>query len=53
MQSYWVVSKTKDLRRNDMNTYAMMMMIISIVLLWGGLILATVHLVKHPDEEDD
>ncbi|RKG42805.1 methionine/alanine import family NSS transporter small subunit [Acinetobacter cumulans] len=36
-----------------MNTSAMIMMIISMVLLWGGLVLATVHLVKHPDEEDD
>ncbi|NWK76255.1 methionine/alanine import family NSS transporter small subunit [Acinetobacter cumulans] len=35
-----------------MNTSAMIMMIISMVLLWGGLVLATVHLVKHPDEED-
>ena len=36
-----------------MNTSAMIMMIISMVLLWGGLVMATVHLVKHPDEEDD
>lgn len=36
-----------------MNTSAMIMMIISMVLLWGGLVLATVHLVKHPDEEDN
>lgn len=36
-----------------MNTSAMVMMIISILLLWGGLILATLHLVRHPDEQDD
>ena len=35
-----------------MNTSALMMMIISIVLLWGGLILATIHLVKNPDEAE-
>ncbi|RKG31955.1 methionine/alanine import family NSS transporter small subunit [Acinetobacter tianfuensis] len=36
-----------------MNSSALMMMIISMVLLWGGLVLATIHLVKHPDEEED
>lgn len=36
-----------------MNTSAMVMMVISIVLLWGGLVLATLHLVKNPDELDD
>lgn len=35
-----------------MNTSALIMMIISTVLLWGGLILASIHLAKHPDEED-
>jgi hypothetical protein len=35
-----------------MNTSATIMLIISTVLLWGGLILATVHLIKHPDEEE-
>lgn len=34
-----------------MNTSAIIMLVISIVLLWGGLILATLHLIKHPDEE--
>lgn len=34
-----------------MNTSAIIMLIISVVLLWGGLILATFHLIKHPDEE--
>ena len=36
-----------------MNTSALMMMIISIVLLWGGLILATKNLKKNPDEAED
>lgn len=36
-----------------MNTSAMIMMILSIVLLWGGLILATIHLIKNPDEAED
>ena len=36
-----------------MNTSAMIMMILSIVLLWGGLIVATIHLIKNPDEAED
>lgn len=36
-----------------MNTSALMMMILSIVLLWGGLILATIHLIQNPDEAED
>jgi len=32
-----------------MNTSAMVMLIISIVLLWGGLVLALIHLMKNPD----
>jgi len=36
-----------------MNASAIVMMILSIVLLWGGLILATIHLVKNPDEAED
>ncbi len=34
-----------------MNSSAIFMMILSIVLLWGGLVLSMIHLVKHPDEE--
>lgn len=34
-----------------MNTSAIIMLLISIILLWGGLILALIHLSKHPDEE--
>ncbi|ENX26309.1 methionine/alanine import family NSS transporter small subunit [Acinetobacter lwoffii] len=36
-----------------MNTSALIMMIISIVLLWGGLVLAVIHLVKNPEEPED
>ena len=36
-----------------MNTSAMIMLIISLLLLWGGLVLATIHLVKNPDEAED
>ena len=36
-----------------MNTSAIVMMILSIVLLWGGLVLATIHLVRNPDEAED
>lgn len=36
-----------------MNTSAIIMMILSIFLLWGGLIVATIHLIKNPDEAED
>lgn len=36
-----------------MNSSALMMLIISIVLLWGGLVLAMIHLIKNPDEQDN
>ena len=36
-----------------MNTSALIMMIISIVVLWGGLVLAVIHLVKNPEEPED
>ncbi len=36
-----------------MNTSAIIMMIISIVFLWGGLLLAILHLTKHPEQADD
>ncbi|MEC8885919.1 MAG: methionine/alanine import family NSS transporter small subunit [Pseudomonadota bacterium] len=35
-----------------MSSIALIMMIISIVVLWGGLAMAMVHLSKHPDPED-
>lgn len=33
-----------------MNTSAFIMLIISIVSLWGGLVLAILHLIKNPDK---
>ena len=36
-----------------MNTSAIVMMIISMVFLWGGLALSILHLMKHPQELDD
>lgn len=36
-----------------MNTSAIIMLIISIVFLWGGLIWSIIHLMKHPEEMDD
>ena len=36
-----------------MNTSALVMLIFSVSVLWGGLILAMIHLVKNPDEEED
>ncbi|MDE3722127.1 MULTISPECIES: methionine/alanine import family NSS transporter small subunit [Nocardiopsis] len=34
-----------------MSTSAIVMMIVSMVLLWGGLIAAVVHLRRHPDTD--
>lgn len=34
-----------------MNNSAIFMMILSIVLLWGGLLAAIIHLIRHPDQE--
>lgn len=36
-----------------MNTSAIVMMIISMMFLWGGLILSILHLMKHPEELDE
>ncbi|MFT4021111.1 MAG: methionine/alanine import family NSS transporter small subunit [Acinetobacter sp.] len=36
-----------------MNTSAIVMMIISIVFLWGGLVLSIIHLMRHPEEADE
>lgn len=35
-----------------MNNSALFMMILAIILLWGGLVCAIVHLIKHPDREE-
>ncbi|XID74974.1 methionine/alanine import family NSS transporter small subunit [Alkanindiges sp. WGS2144] len=34
-----------------MNSNALVMMVLSMLLLWGGLLAAIVHLMRHPDEE--
>lgn len=33
-----------------MSIAAIMMMTLAIVLVWGGLVVAMIHLVRHPDE---
>ena len=33
-----------------MSSTALLMMTLAIALVWGGLVLAIVHLVRHPDE---
>ncbi|HLS63398.1 MAG TPA: methionine/alanine import family NSS transporter small subunit [Ruania sp.] len=35
-----------------MDVSAIIMMIIAIVLIWGGLVAALIHLRRHPDPED-
>ena len=36
-----------------MTNLAFIIFLISSILLWGGLILATIHLIKNPDEPED
>ena len=36
-----------------MNTSALIMMIFYIVLLWGGLVVAVIHLAKNQEEPED
>ena len=36
-----------------MNTSAIVMMVISMLLVWGGLVLSILHLMKNPEELDD
>ncbi len=36
-----------------MNTSSIVMMIISMLFLWGGLVLSILHLMKHPEELDE
>lgn len=36
-----------------MNTSAIVMMVISMVMLWGGLLLSVLHLQHHPEVLDD
>ena len=36
-----------------MNTSAIVMMVISMLYVWGGLVLSILHLMKNPEELDD
>lgn len=36
-----------------MNSDAIALMIFSILFLWGGLVLAIIHLMRNPDQPDD
>lgn len=33
-----------------MTTTAIIFMVIAMILIWGGLLMAIIHLVKHPDK---
>ena len=35
-----------------MNKSALIMMVLSMILLWGGLLAAMVHLSRHPDDPE-
>lgn len=35
-----------------MNKPALIMMVLSMILLWGGLLAAVIHLSRHPDEAE-
>lgn len=35
-----------------MNKPALIMMVLSMILLWGGLLAAIVHLSRHPDDPE-
>lgn len=35
-----------------MSTGAVVMMIVAIVIVWGGLVASVVHLRRHPDRRD-
>lgn len=36
-----------------MNTSAIVMMTIALVTVWGGLVVAVIHLVRHPEDPQD
>ncbi|MBE2999541.1 methionine/alanine import family NSS transporter small subunit [Nocardiopsis sp. HNM0947] len=36
-----------------MSTSAIVMMVISMVVLWGGLVAAVTHLIRNPEEPDE
>lgn len=33
-----------------MSTEAIIMLVVAIVVVWGGLVLSAIHLLRHPDE---
>ena len=35
-----------------MNKPALIMIVLSMILLWGGLLVAVIHLSRHPDEAE-
>lgn len=35
-----------------MSTSAIVMMIVAMITIWGGLLAAIIHLVRHPEEPD-
>ncbi|MGB3170895.1 MAG: methionine/alanine import family NSS transporter small subunit, partial [Rhodococcus sp. (in: high G+C Gram-positive bacteria)] len=46
-------SRRDRFERQRMSTTAIVMMIISLVLVWGGLAVSLLHLRSHPDEDID
>ncbi|OOS25731.1 methionine/alanine import family NSS transporter small subunit [Moraxella pluranimalium] len=36
-----------------MGTTALIVMLVAMIAIWGGLILSSVHLIKHPDIDMD
>lgn len=36
-----------------MSTAAVSMMVIAMLLIWGGLAASVIHLIRHPEEPDD
>ena len=36
-----------------MSTSAIVMMVISMAVLWGGLVAAVIHLIRNPEEPDE
>lgn len=36
-----------------MNKEALLLMLFSIAFLWGGFVLALIHLYRHPDDDAD
>lgn len=43
---------TDDVRSSSVNTTAIVMMVLSLVTLWGGLVASAIHLHRNPDEPE-